>query len=395
MKVFKQCICVMALLMLVVSEASAAGFSTYEFSARGNALGGAMVARKSADASSQAFNPALMTEIDGTEVMFGSSFVNPGADVKVNGDTSHGEHNIWTLPHGYVSHKVNDKIWTGFGVFSRYGLGTEYADQWPGRNNVTSATIQSVSMNPTVAYKINDEWSVGVGLEVTWFEFHKKQYIQAINSKIDILGDSFAYAPNIGVSYQPADWVSFGASYRATQRQRLNGRVHVESPVPGFASGDATGKVTLPASYTFGVCFYPMEKLSVETGFVFTQWSAYDEFTIESDNAPNLTKRSKFSDVWRLNVGAEYDYTDDLTLRAGYVYDQSPLNPDHLDYMIPADDRHLFSGGFGYKLTDNWTVDASYTYLMMEERTGTVDGAEAEFNNGNAHITGLSVSYSF
>ncbi|XPV76059.1 MAG: OmpP1/FadL family transporter [Desulfovibrio sp.] len=398
MNIFKQCVLLLALVALTAANASAAGFATYEWGARGNALGGAMVARKTADPSSQAFNPALITEIEGTQIAMGFSTVTPAAEVDVNGETSHGLTNTWVLPHGYLTHEWEDDLWVGVGVFSRFGLGTEYEEDWPGRYNVHQATIQSSSFNPVMAYKINEEWSVAAGLEFTWFQFKKRQFlnIAAQDREILISGDSIAFAPNLGVTYKPADWVSFGASYRATQRHHVSGNLEVSNPLPGvLADGGAGGNITLPASYSFGVCFYPMEKLSVETGFVFTQWSSYDQFTIESDNAIDLASRSKYSDVWRLNIGVEYEYNDDWTLRTGYVFDESPLNKNHLDYMVPANDRHLFNFGAGYKIDEHWNVDGSYTYLHMEERNGMVGAQMAKFHDGNAHIFGLTVGYTF
>lgn len=105
-----------------------------------------------------------------------------------------------------------------------------------------------------------------------------------------------------------------------------------------------------------------------------------------------------WNDVWRFNLGVEYAALDWLDLRAGYVFDQSPLNDDTIDYMVPANDRHLLNGGLGFHW-DAWTVDLSYTYLMIMDRdidgragSGVLDG---EIDNADAHIMGLSVGYKF
>ena len=165
----------------LVGTAQAEGFALYEWGARGNALGGTMVARKP-DASAVAYNPALMTKLEGTQVMAGFSAIVPDAKVDVNygGQTYTGEgaHNVWTPPHGYLTTQVKDNLWLGMGIYTRFGLGTEYDDpNWAGRYNIYDAEIQTVSYNPNVAFKITDKLSAAVGIEFMTLDLKLKKKI--------------------------------------------------------------------------------------------------------------------------------------------------------------------------------------------------------------------------
>ncbi len=97
----------------------------------------------------------------------------------------------------------------------------------------------------------------------------------------------------------------------------------------------------------------------------------------------------------RYQVGVEYNLTDALDLRAGYCYDMSPLNDATLDYLVPADNRQLFNLGFGYAIK-SWTLDLSYTYLMIDDMhipARLADGVlESDAKNGEAHMLGVSLS---
>ena len=110
------------------------------------------------------------------------------------------------------------------------------------------------------------------------------------------------------------------------------------------------------------------------------------------------TQTKNWDDVWRFNIGVEYAALDWLDLRLGYVYDQSPVQDDTIDYMVPANDRHLLNGGLGFHW-DNWVVDVNYTYLMIMDRdidARLSDGVyEGEIDNADAHMVGLSVGYKF
>ena len=159
---------------------------------------------------------------------------------------------------------------------------------------------------------------------------------------------------------------------------------------------------------------YPMEKLSVEVGAVYTLWSKYDELKINfgdnvipvfnADGTPAGTltdqtvSKKNWDDVWRLNIGVEYAALDWLDVRLGYVWDQSPAKDSTIDYLLPDSDRHIFSGGLGFH-KDNWAVDMSYSYLMFEDRDikgRPLDGVyDGKVKDAHAHVAGLSFTYKF
>jgi long-chain fatty acid transport protein len=66
--------------------------------------------------------------------------------------------------------------------------------------------------------------------------------------------------------------------------------------------------------------------------------------------------------------------------------------------MLPTSDRQLYGVGTGLHW-DNWTVDLSYTYLVIKDRDVNArpddDILDGEFKNGYSHIAGLSVGYKF
>ncbi len=405
-------------LVLVSAQISAAaGFAIYEWSARGNALGGATVGRAD-DPSAVAANPAGITQLDGLQVLGGFTVIHPIVDIKA-GDEWHtsDEDAYWIPPHFYATWKVNDRYSIGLGTFSRFGLGSVIDDDWAGRYNSYEAIIESMSINPNVAVKVTDKLSAAFGVESTYLSFAQKKKLPLTpfpdgDGAID--ADGWGYGFNMALHYQPCKYSKVGLTYRSPVTMKVHGDVDF-SDIPAalygmgaFHDSSASGTVTLPDSFSLGVAIYPMDKLSVEVGAVYTLWSKYDELTINyGDNViltPAMTLVDQTSvpknwnDVWRFNLGVEYAALDWLDLRAGYVFDQSPLNDDTIDYMVPANDRHLLNGGLGFHW-DAWTVDLSYTYLMIMDRdidgragSGVLDG---EIDNADAHIMGLSVGYKF
>jgi len=157
-----------------------AGFGLYEGSARGDALGGTLVGRAD-DPSALYYNPAGIVQLPGDQFMAGVTLITPMSDVTtltpLGKVTTSQERNWWYPPHAYYTHDFNDTVWAGLGIFSRFGLGTEFPDNWPGRYNSYYASIQSLTLNPDVAFKITDKLSVAAGFDATYFDLKLKRMV--------------------------------------------------------------------------------------------------------------------------------------------------------------------------------------------------------------------------
>lgn len=422
MRTLKTWVMAGCLVLLATQLSFAAGFGIYEWSARGNALGGATVGRAD-DPSALATNPAGITQLDGLQVLGGFTAIHPVLDIKTDGRWySSDKDSLWIPPHFFATWKVNDRYSIGLGTFSRFGLGSVFDEDWGGRYNSYEAIIESVSINPNVAVKVTDKFSAAFGVEAMYLDFSKKQKFSLAkfspnpDGDLKLEADGWGYGFNMALHYQPCEYAKLGLSYRSPVTMKVTGDADFDTPswirnypgVPGVAFTDtsASGTVTLPDSFAFGVAMYPTDKFSVEVGAVYTLWSKYDELKInygdavvltETGLADQTTQAKNWEDVWRFNIGVEYAALDWLDLRAGYVFDQSPVQDDTIDYMVPANDRHLFNGGVGFHW-DNWMVDVNYTYLMIMDRDidGRDDGVrDGEIDNADAHMVGLSVGYKF
>lgn len=359
-----------------------AGFALYDFSARGNALGGAMVGRAD-DPSAVALNPAGITQIPGSAFMTTVGFLMPRGTVDATGTamTADQSDRTFILPSMYYTKQMNDKVWLGIGVMTRFGLGTEFPADWFGRYNSYRVMIESVSVNPNIAWKVNDALSLSLGVEALWFEADLRRKIDstqgvapdpATDIDLRLKGDDIGYGWNVGLHYKMDETTRFGLHYRSRVKLSLSGIATATSPL---ASDSTEGLVdlTLPDMLMFGVSKQLNPKLNVEIGAIHTGWDSYDSITI------NFGKRllgalpirsftpKNWSSVWRYQLGFEYAYSPEWTWRVGYTYDQEPMPDSTIDYQAPSGDRQLFSVGFGYA-KNNWALDFAYSRLLSDER---------------------------
>ena len=433
----------------VAGQAWGEGFALYEYGARGMALGGATMARK-ADASAVAGNPALITQLKGSHVQAGATLIMPsGAVSTIDPDsgverTSGLRTSHWFVPNMYYTQQVSDNWYLGVGEFSRFGLGLEFPHGWPGRFNMYQVNVQSMSINPVVAWKATNGLSLAAGIEAQYItlDVRKKtmvdfrpfglpvysEYDNSNSPQIDASirnADSVAPGFNLAAHYQFNEQWAAGFQYRSQVQHRASGKNHLNVdnldvgalPPPlsaALAPYDkqtykAHGTVVVPDSYALGISWTPRKDLSFEAGAIYTRWSTFRSLRIHTDFPPGVESvaesKKKWNDVWRLNFGAEYQMLDWLTLRAGYAYDQSPKGRKYQDYLVPTNDRHIYSLGVGFNLMKDLNLDLAYALILPTKRTyryspddGVSPGDEVldgKSRTSKTHLFAISLSYAF
>lgn len=412
---YKKLTAVLLLSVLLADVAHGAGFALYEYSGRATAMGGAVMA-SGAEPASLATNPALITELEGTQLQVGLTAVTADATTTVMGSSRGLKHDMWYLPNFYVTQKWSDQVSVGLGGFSRYGLGGEYdspVQTWPGSNLAYKVKLETFSFTPTIAVKANDELSVAMGLEAMVIGFSQSSFYNAnpaTPGQYEISGSGVSWGGNFSLVYKP-EWAekwAFGAMYRSKVKQNLNGRINAGDktfPELNIHSEDAEGAITLPDSLSAGISFRPTEDWTLEAGIVGTFWSAYDQILIQyTNNATNpfIYNHKKYKDVYRLNFGTEYQLTPSWALRAGYVYDKSPINANEMDTLVPVHDRHIASVGVGYK-TDAWSLDLAYAHVFAKDLSG-ISGqmsnklgspVSMKYTDGKSDMVAVTFGYKF
>ena len=397
----------------------AEGFALYEWSARGIALGGATVAREP-DASTVAYNPALMTKLHGIHLQGGFSAITPDGKMQT---TSGGvtrstqlKPSTWVVPHLYYTQQLSDRWFIGVGEFSRYGLGFEYPHNWPGRQNVYQVKLNSASINPNIAWKATDSLSLAAGVEAVYVNMDLKKRV-VLNPIMEIDSDiqdakDVGLGFNVAAHYQFTDQWAAGLSYRSQAKVRawgdvdfndVNGNIPTASYNALVKDGTAHAEVVLPDSVAGGVSFTPIPELSFEAGAVWTRWSTFRSLRIHIPqtvmNPEGISESKKmWEDSWRLNAGVEWKALDWLTLRAGYVWDQSPMTEEYEDYLVPTDGRNIYSVGVGFTY-DAWTLDLAYAYIDAQGRSYSASTEthvlDSKAKSTRTDIVSMTLGYEF
>lgn len=418
---------VASLVAASVSSAYAAGFMLTEQSAGALGRAYAGVGVDGTDISGTYYNPATMTLHQGTQIQAG--FVAVGLDLAFKGEGTHngvnydgvtenGQYNTQPIPHGYITHQISDSMWIGLAMTVPFGMGTEYDDNWKLANRGISAQVLTFDFNPNVAWKVSDKLSLGAGMSIQYASADLKMRGAAVderthvptelgtyNSEID--ADSLAWGFNIGLMWTPLDNLRFGLSYRSRVNHNADGDLTVDNwrlsseqvPIDPQGVYDATATLSTPAWAMATAAWDVNDLLSLYATFRWTDWSSFDELTINSSMGSS-TIENKWKDTYLFSVGADFRFTNWWTFRAGIGYETSAVDdPRYRTAIIPDADRWWFALGSSFKAMDNLQIDVSAAMLHgtgerdLYNATGTE--VAGRFEDLDAYLFGVQLVYKF
>jgi len=377
----------LSLALIATSGAHAAGFALIEQSASGmgNAFaGGAAIAE---DASTIFFNPAGMTYIDGTQVVGALHLIKPNADFKDKGSSSGGAFaplgdegpnagGLAFIPNFYLMTEITPSIKMGVGVNAPFGLKTEYDDEWVGRFHADKSELKTININPSVAFKVNDQLSLGAGLSLMRAEATLSRAVNfglAGVGDVEIEGDDWGFGFNLGAIYQFTSDTRAGVAYRSKVTQKLKGDAKFTRPalVPNAgpaADGDVKAKVDLPETFSVSLFSRVNSQWDVMGDITWTRWSRFEELAVMRDNGTLLTSTPEnWENTVRYSVGVNYRYSDTLKLRAGLAYDEEAIKNEFRTARIPGNDRKWLSLGASFATNPASTFDIGYTHLFISD----------------------------
>ena len=385
------------------SAAHAAGFMLTEQSAGALGRAYAGVGVDGTDISGVYYNPATMTLHPGTAIQAG--FVAVGLDLAYESNdgkiTENGQYNTQAIPHGYISHQLTDSMWIGLAMTVPFGMGTEYDDNWPLAYKGISAEVLTFDFNPNVAWKVSDKLSLGAGMSIQYAAADLKMGMgNGDTSEID--ADSMAWGFNVGLMWSPLENLRFGLSYRSRINHHADGDLEVTKPEMGVTTLDATATISTPAWAMATAAWDVNDLLSLYATFRWTDWSSFEELTIES-LAGNTTITNKWQDTYLFSVGADLRFTSWWTFRAGIGYETSPIDdPKYRTAIIPDADRWWFALGSSFKATENMQIDVSAAWLhgtgerdLWGKNAQFQDEVKGRFDKLDAYLFGVQLVYKF
>jgi len=342
------------------------------------------------------FNPALISKLEGTQAEIGTTLIYPirKFDSDTPGRDSETKSQVFFPSTLYFTHKYNEKLSVGLGVFNNFGLATKWDDDWDGRYVATNSELTVFTINPVVSVKVTDNLSVAAGLDFLTLDatLEKKLNLGVdVNQKFKGNGNGVGY--NFGILYDLTKDISIGASYRSEIKVNVEGDVRFSQFLP-----DTTGEtdLTLPAQFHLGIAYKGIRNLTLEADLRYEGWSSYEKLSYVIGGIPYPPDYKNWKDTYSFNVGADYRVNDTVSLLAGYLYGGNPVPDETFEPAIPDSNTHLFSVGTEIR-QKAFKLGLAYSYQLLEGRTknNTIPGNPDGKYNSDLHMLGISLTYRF
>ena len=409
--------------MMTPGLAIAGGFSLNEQSASAMGTANAGAAANPENAATVIFNPAGMTELSGTNLSFGASVLDIDAEASraqatnqvgqpVQGSNGGDVADPAFLPSVFLTHEMAENVAVGVGLHAPYGLAADYDDDFKGRFFADETELTGIALTPAIAVDSGNGLSLGVGVNIMYLDGKLSKYnditalvarqqgldpanlndqqAQAVTAAAaqmaepysNVEGDSIEYTLRIGARYELSDKTQLGLTAETGTEASLDGDITI-SDFP-TAQGPVTLRekaevpLDIPPSVTFGARHQLNEAVTLLVGATWARWSDFEELDVYSreggtgqvsgalDRNPITHVTEKWQDTWQYNLGATWQANPQWKLKAGYAWDESPVD-NYKTARIPSQDRHWLTLGTQFAPVDSdWTVDAAVGTLIFD-----------------------------
>jgi long-chain fatty acid transport protein len=355
-------------------------------------------------------NPAAMSFFSAPALQATAIAIRPQA--QFNGTTLDAAGNPTTggNPNGFGRFKlfpnlaavlpVNDWFALGGALTVPYGLASNYNSSWQGRYFGTRTDLQSVAISLSASFKLNDQFSAGVGVLGQRTKAQLDTMLDPNGAAQALFGlplppqqddvqlnvnvkRNFSFGYFGGFVFKPTEQDTFGATYHSRVENTLSGTYNLYGSATGKQllalapvldpalptinpnGARASAALDTPAYATVDWLHKFSDRLSIAGTVKWTQWSTFQNLILMSNGQQLVGLPERYRDNYQFFLGGDYKLTDQWTLRGGVGYDQTPTVILSRDPRVPDGNRKLLGIGVGYKPSDHIGIDVGYQHQFV------------------------------
>jgi long-chain fatty acid transport protein len=376
------------------------GFSIPNQDAEAIARGNAFIATAN-NPSAIFYNPAGITQLEGTQVQFGAHNLAVNAEFESLDGTRHAEtkSDIASVPQFYFTYSPkNSQFSFGAGLYAPFGLALEWPTNTPFRTLAEEGRLTYITFNPVAAWKILPNLSIAAGPTINYSKIKLRQGIGfSPGDEFGFDGSGWDFGATAGLLWKPHEKWSVGVNYRSPNTINFKG----SSQMKPYAPGESTSaELNFPQSAGLGVAYMPTPQWNFEAYVTWTDWDTLKETTFKKPSG-NIPFALNWQSSLMTGIGGTRYFDTGWFVSAGYFFSQNSTSEKNFNPILPDTDLHVGSAGFGYKgqhwrfalaaqiITGAWrTVSGSQSPSLVGE---TADGKYKWFNQS----VNFSVGYHF
>jgi len=371
------------------------------------------------NASTAASNPAGMTLLDRSQLMTSPGALLPSTNFDVAPETTTkggggGNAGVF-FPYGgfFYVHKLSERLRFGVAVFSDYGLNGDFGKTWVGRYYITSASLVTGKVNPSLAYEVNDWFSVGAGFSfgVGRFTFQSKINNPPNDGGLALESWDEAFGAKVGILLRPISKLRIGLTYQSPEDYKFGFRPHVTGLGPlldhireRIGGVKVNVPLTEPQQVMLSGLYEVLPKWSLLADVGWQNWSAFSEFPVGISSAKQTTTvdaNLHFSDTCHVAFGQQLRLGEKLLWSAGFAYDSSPVSTANRLAVLPLDRQLRYGTGLQYQINHDVTAGATWTLMdagpgpFSADRGPLAGTLQGHFSSNYLNFVALNIIWKF
>ncbi len=363
------------------------------------------------------WNPASITGLQGSSVSLSLQLLFPTGDISstvgqgafgpfgppvaLSGSTPSNAGPFPIPALGYVYHRPGSPWAFGVSAFGVGGFGVDYeasAPPFDQQGNLVNPAANPIltpqfprgglgfgaifsefallQVAPTVAYQINETVSIGIAptvnyalLEVNPFPATAPVFVETPTPGGPVPLPLYPDAPRegalgfgfqAGVQVRGASGLNLGGSFKSTQW--FGDFTFTSDEVP--AKPPFTFRLDYPMILSFGVGYTGLDCWAFAADVRYIDFAHTEGFNDSGFDDAFAVKGFGWNSILVFAAGAQYHVTDRLPVRAGYSFNEQPID-DAVSFFntpSPAIIQHRLSGGFSYALSETVTASLAAQY---------------------------------
>ena len=336
---------------------------------------------------------------------------------------------------GYV--RRSGDLTYGLGIFAQGGMGTEYAGNTflaAGSGEPVRSELGVGRVLLPLAWNVTPDFAVGATLDFMWAGLDLR--LAALASDLGALvtggsgnlamglqqmlptlpagtwaridfsdssdftgkAKSTGWAGKLGMVWRAAPALTLGASYQLESRlgDMKTGSGGAALTIQGL--GAVPGRITVvdfqwPSMLAIGAAWQAAPSVLLAADVKRVGWKSvmkdfrmrFDSTAAPFDGSVSFALPQNWKDQTVFNLGAAWQATPSLTLRAGYNHASNPIPEAFVNPLFPATVEDHYTLGLGYRVSAAGEVNASLT-VAPTTRVTTGQGVQVEHGQTNVQL---------
>lgn len=387
-------------LMLLLAQFSPVAFATnginlIGFGTESTLMGGADIA-VARDTSALNTNPAGLTQIHGQAFDgFASGLRTFDLAHKDSfGNDKHADNEYTFLGGGgYAAALESAPCTAGVGLFSQGGAGGVFKkiNTAFGNRDDMSSLFGMAKISPGMGCRINDAWSVGASLAITYASVRQGFFPNTSVAAAPFAGYSLKDASalkvgfKLGVQYRVNPSLTLAATYtEKTELPLTDGELRANYSGMGlgtvtYGNAGVTG-LALPREIALGVAFKPVDAWLLSFKVNWINWAdAIKSVTLRATDPDNpmapaayqIVTPGDWKNQWVFATGLAYSWDELTTLYAGHNYGSNPIPSQNASPLLAGILKHHVTLGVARQISPQWRMTGGLEYMLPVKESYT------------------------